>query len=155
MDLKRLRKNIKKSEGCSLELYKCPANRTSIGYGRNLQDNGISLSEANFLLDNDLLRCKLELVDNLDFFDSLNDVRQNVLIEMCFNMGLTKFLNFKKTFEYIKNLDFESASLEMLDSKWHRDFIKYDLIDGKRSKDLLRSEHLSLMFKTGLFIDVE
>ena len=53
-NFEQLKERIKKSEGLRLKPYKCPAGKTSIGWGRNLEDNGISKEEAEFLLNNDI-----------------------------------------------------------------------------------------------------
>lgn len=152
MNLPKLKENIKKYEGLRLKSYKCPAGKLTIGYGRNLDDKGITKYEAELFLDNDLLDIKLELEDKLPIFKKLDDIRQNVLIEMAFNMGVPNLLEFKNTIAFLKKKDFESASKEMLNSKWHRDFIKYDLQDGKRGNSgLLRSEYLSKVMREGKY----
>lgn len=152
MNLLQLKQSIKKYEGLELKPYRCPAGKITIGYGRNLEDNGITLQEAEKMLENDLLRTKLELEDRLPIFRHLDDVRRNVLIEMAFNMGVPKLLKFKKTISFLKVSDFESASSEMLNSKWHEDFKKYDMQDGiSNNNGLLRSEYLSKLMKEGRF----
>lgn len=150
MDLLKLKQSIKKHEGLYLKPYVCPAKKLTIGYGRNLQDNGITHREAELMLENDLLNLKLELVDRLPVFKTLNSVRQNVILEMAFNMGVPNLLEFKNTIKYLEKKMFLEASKEMLDSVWHRDFIKYDLQDGKKSKQL-RSEYLSQLMEKGEF----
>jgi lysozyme len=152
MNIELLKDSVKHYEGLKLKPYVCPAKKLTIGYGRNLQDNGISKNEAELLLENDLFNIKLLLEDKIKFFHLLDDVRQNVLIEMAYNMGVTGLLKFKNTLNYLKNKDYEKASIEMLDSQWHKDFIKYDLQDGKRGNSgLLRSEYLSKIMKEGKY----
>lgn len=152
MDLLKIKESIKKHEGLKLKPYLCPNQKLTIGYGRNLQDNGITVLEAEKLLETDLLNLKLELEDSIKFFHKLDHIRQNVLIEMAYNMGVPKLLNFKNTLEYMRKGDFINASEEMLNSKWHRDFMEYDLIDGKRNNNgLLRSEYLSIVMREGVY----
>lgn len=152
MDLLKLKESIKRFEGLELKPYKCPAGKLTIGYGRNLEDNGITTHEANLMLENDLLNVKLELQDKLPVFNKLDDVRQNVLIEMAYNMGVPKLLGFKNTIAFLKKNDFQSASKEMLNSKWHRQFVEYDIQDGKANNNgLLRSEYLSKVMKDGKY----
>lgn len=152
MDLTKLIESIKRFEGLELKPYKCPAGKLSIGYGRNLQDNGITINEANLLLENDLLNIKLELEDKLPVFTKLDDVRQNVLIEMAYNMGVPRLLRFKHTIKSLELYEFEKASKEMLDSRWHQQHKEYDLIDGKANNNgLLRSEYLSKLMKEGKY----
>lgn len=148
MDLIKLKQSVKRFEGYEQKVYTCPAGVLSIGYGRNLEHNGVSLLEAETMLENDLLNCKLLLVDKLSFFSSLDDIRQNVLIEMCYNMGLTNFLKFKKTLLYIQQKEYKLASLEMLNSKWHNDFIKYA---PNTKEEKLRSSILSKVMNEGKY----
>lgn len=152
MDLQKIKQSIKKHEGVSLKPYKCLKGKITIGYGRNLEDRGITTLEADFLLDRDLLDTKLELEDSIKFFHKLDDIRQNVLIEMAYNMGVPNLLEFKNTLKFMEKGDFINASIEMLDSQWHTDFVKYDLQDGKKNNNgLLRSEYLSLVMKQGVY----
>ena len=151
MDLLKLKQSIIKNEGFETKPYLCPNKKLTIGYGRNLE-NGITEREAIVLLENDLLNLKLELEDKLPVFKKLDDIRQNVILEMAYNMGVPKLLNFKNTIEFLKKNDFDSASKEMLNSKWHENFKKYDLQDGKANNNgLLRSEYLSKLMKEGKY----
>jgi len=150
MDLTSLKLSVKKYEGLSLKPYLCPSKKLTIGYGRNLQYNGITLQEAEQMLERDLLNIKLELEDSIKFFHKIDHVRQNVLIEMAYNMGISNLLEFKNTLNFMQKADFVSASLEMLNSKWHRDFLDLDMKDGKRTK-VLRSEYLSQIMKEGVY----
>jgi len=147
MNIYKILDDIALEEGFSLKPYYCPAGKLTIGYGTNL-DDGITKIQAKLLAQDELLNIKLELEDKLTFFNDLNEVRQSVLLRMAYNMGVPKLLKFKKTLKFIKNKEFEKASIEMLDSKWHRDFVKWDMQDGKRSKEL-RSEYLSKLMKKG------
>jgi lysozyme len=152
MDLNKLKQSIKKHEQLRLKSYICPAGKLTIGYGRNLEDNGITLQEAEKMLETDLLNIKLELVDKINFFYKLDDIRQNVLMEMAYNMGVPKLLGFKNTLKFMEKTDFINASKEMLNSKWHEQFKKYDLQDGKQNNNgLLRSEYLSEIMKEGTY----
>ena len=152
MDLLKIKESIKKHEGLKLKPYLCPKKKLTIGYGRNLEDRGITQIEAETMLERDLLDIKLELEDSIKFFYKLDHIRQNVLIEMAYNMGVPKLLNFKNTLEYMRKGDFINASEEMLNSKWHRDFMEYDLKDGKRNNNgLLRSEYLSIVMREGVY----
>ncbi len=146
MKLDLLMWHIEQNEGFKSKVYKCPAGKLTIGYGRNLEDNGISKQEALVLLESDIMNIKLELEDKLSFFYALDDIRQNVLIEMAYNMGVPNLLKFKKTLESIEKHDFLSASKEMLNSKWHKDFIKYN--HNEDSEDL-RSRKLSKIMEIG------
>ena len=106
-------------EGLELKPYQCTADKTTIGVGRNLQDVGITKDEAKYLLQNDIDRI-LKEVEHWSFLEKLNEPRQAVILDMVFNMGVTRFNanTWVKTFAAIQNEEWEKASNEMLDSKW-------------------------------------
>src|SRR5713101_3726055 len=79
-----------KHEGLSLKPYRCPAGKLTIGVGRNLDDRGISEDEAAMLLDNDIRFVWKELSRVLPGFTLLDETRQNVLMDMCFNLGTAR-----------------------------------------------------------------
>ena len=43
---------------------------------------------------------------------------KDVVIEMCYQLGVGGFSKFKKTIAYLQNQQFHDASVEMLDSLW-------------------------------------
>jgi lysozyme len=90
----------------------------TIGIGRNLNDRGISTTEAFYLLDDDIVYFSSKLNHYLPFFSSLTESRQIALIDMCFNLGTQGLLNFKEMIAALEKGDYETASKEMLDSKW-------------------------------------
>lgn len=100
--------------------YKCPADMLTIGYGRNLEDRGITEDEALYLLSNDISACMGELAKNLPIYTRLNEARQTTLVNMCFNLGMPRLLTFKRFIAALNAGDYESAAREMLDSKWAR-----------------------------------
>lgn len=105
-------------EGMKLKPYRCSAGKLTIGVGRNLEDKGLSNEEALFLLQNDIIEAVKELKKAFLFFDSLNETRQIVLIDMCFNLGINGLKKFKKMIKALENKDFSLASKEMLSSCW-------------------------------------
>jgi lysozyme len=107
-------------EGLRLKPYHCSAGKLTIGVGRNLDDNGISKQEALFLLQNDIGVAEKSCRQAFDFFDELDEQRQFVLIDMCFNMGINRLKGFKKMIQAIKKKQFNIASEEMLSSCWAR-----------------------------------
>lgn len=113
------KETIKIDEGLMLSLYKCSAGKTSIGYGRNLDDVGISKKEAEFLLQNDIDKVIAQLKEHLsECFDSLSENRKAVLVNMAFNLGIYGLLKFKKMVKALKVMDYEEAGKQMMDSRW-------------------------------------
>ena len=111
---------IKANEGYRTKPYHCSSNKLTIGYGRNLEDNGISQDEAELMFTNDLNRVADELRVILPDFDDLGYPQKKVLMDMCFNLGITRLRKFKKMIAAIENGDFNKAAIELLDSRYAR-----------------------------------
>lgn len=112
------KKLIKLHEGLKLKPYECPSGYITIGYGRNIQQNGITLAEAEMLLDNDIERVITELEKWLSVFNELSENRRAALIDMSYNLGFNKLFQFRRFLAALQKKDFELAAKEMLDSKW-------------------------------------
>lgn len=120
MNLERAKHYTKRFEGLRLKPYTCPAGRLTIGYGHNLDDNGITEDIAVRLLDADLMTAEREVRQRFTHFYKLNEARQFVLVDMCFNMGAAKLFTFKKMFAALAKDEYPTAAKEMLNSKWAR-----------------------------------
>jgi len=107
---------IIKHEGLELQPYQDSLGVFTIGVGHNLE-RGISYEAAMFILKEDLAEVE-EQAKQFDWFSELNQVRQMVIINMIFNLGITRFKRFKKTIKAIKEKEYKRAAMEMLDSKW-------------------------------------
>jgi lysozyme len=129
MNKPRLIESVKAHEGLSLKPYKCTADKLTIGYGRNLDDNGISANEALAMLENDIESCCKELDKNFPGWRGHDDARQNVLIEMVFNLGAPRLGKFFKMWAALDRRDYDEAAYQMLDSRWSKQV-------GQRSKTL-------------------
>jgi len=110
---------IKIDEGFRGTPYLDTVGKTTIGYGRNLDDNPLTKEEAEYLLNNDLEKTLKEAV-TLRYYPELNPKRRAVIINMIFNLGFTRFNKFKKMNAAISARDYDLAAKEMLDSKWAR-----------------------------------
>lgn len=107
-----------KHEGLRLKPYKDTVGKLTIGVGRNIEDQGITKAEALVLLVNDIDRVHKESLNAIKSFSVLSDARKIVIMSMIFNMGLSKFLGFKKFIQFVEVRDFDSAAREMLNSLW-------------------------------------
>ena len=105
-------------EGKRSKPYKDTVGKLTIGVGRNLDDVGLFDDEIELLLINDLKRFERSLDKSLPWWRDLDEVRQRVIIDMCFNMGLGGLLGFKNTLAKIKAHDWAAARRGMLQSKW-------------------------------------
>lgn len=113
-----LEERIKKHEGLMLKPYRDTLGKLTIGIGRNLDDVGISEEEAYYLFNNDLEKVKRQVNSSLGWILGLDEVRQGVLYEMAFQMGIGGLLGFKRTLVAIQEGRYEDAADNMLDSRW-------------------------------------
>lgn len=118
MNVETLSKALKRDEGIRLKPYRCTAGKLTIGIGRNLDDKGISESEAMALLAGDIKEVETSLDAKLPWWRSLNEPRQHVLANMAFNLGIDGLLQFKNTLALIQAGKFDDAASGMLASKW-------------------------------------
>lgn len=102
-------------EGYRQRVYLDSLGVQSIGIGRNLRDVGVSRLEAEYLADNDIAQATLELTRNLNFFTRLDPVRQDVLVNLWFNMS-SRLLGFKKMLSAMSIGDWTSAGDELVNS---------------------------------------
>jgi lysozyme len=122
MNEELLQSHIKWAEaaaGPELFPYQDSVGVLTIGYGRNLDDKGISRAEAGLMLVNDM-EAAIKDAKTLPYWHDLDPVRQLVLADMSFNLGLPKLLRFKKMHAAIELTDYKLAAHEMKDSKWYR-----------------------------------
>jgi lysozyme len=108
---------IIRHEGVKLKPYICTSGKLTIGVGRNLDDNGITESEAMMMLDNDIAEFTKQL-STLSFYGKLDEVRKAAIIDMCFNLGFPRFAKFKKMIAALEVGGYEEASNQALDSIW-------------------------------------
>ena len=123
---------LKRHEGVRLTAYTDSVGKLTIGVGRNISDVGLSRDEVEYLLANDIARCRHEAVTTWEWFISFDSVRADVIVSMLFNLGLTRLLRFKKFLNACASKDWHGASKEMLDSKWAVQV-------GKRAEELATS----------------
>ena len=105
-------------EGLNLKPYRCTENKLTIGVGRNLDDRGISDVEAIFLLDNDIADAVESARALVAKFEDLTEARRKVIVSMIFQMGAGGLSNFRRMLGALDVGDYETAAIEMLDSRW-------------------------------------
>ena len=138
-------------EGVKLRPYRDSVNKLTIGVGRNLDDNpltieekracgdiyqGITKNAAYMLLRNDVTRCEEELRKNILFYLKLDVERQYALLDMCFQQGLQGLLKYKKMLKALEEKKYSLASAECLDSNYHKQTPK-------------RCERIAYLIRTG------
>jgi lysozyme len=121
--MKELVKLLRRHEGVMPRAYQDTEGVWTIGVGRNINpENGLGLSddEIDLLLTNDLSRCESEAYDNFQWFADLDEARQDGILNMIFNLGISRFKGFKKAIAAMEEKDYETAHTEFMDSKWSR-----------------------------------
>ena len=126
-------------EGLELKPYRCTAEKLTIGVGRNIEDRGITEDEARYLLKNDIKIVEDELLERKPLVAGLDSVRQRVLVDMGFNVGLPILMKFQNMWAAIEEEDWDEASAQMMDSRWAKQV-------GRRA------ERLSQAMKTGEWV---
>lgn len=150
MDMERLVKQLRLHEGVKNTPYKCTADKWTIGVGRNFEDNKFSKAESkeifkdgepasleekveylkknpltdkqiNLLLENDIKNC-VKQMSKYDWWKAVqgDDVRERVLVDLCFNMGINTLLTFVNTLKYVSLKKFSHAAANLKVSKWYR-----------------------------------
>jgi lysozyme len=117
-DRAALRKALAVDEGLRLTPYRCPAGKLTIGYGRNLEDRGISEATALQMLDEDIDSHAKDLETAYPWVRDLDPVRYRVLVNMAFNMGIRTLSQFKTTLGYIRRGEYDAAADAMQQSLW-------------------------------------
>lgn len=108
---------LREVEGLRFKVYKDTRGIFTVGYGRNLEDRGITINEAEIMLDCDVNQAVSDLVDIFpNFFDMSENLRV-VLVSMMFNLGKSRFLTFKKFIQAVKSNNKQAMMYGLLNSK--------------------------------------
>jgi lysozyme len=125
-NLQKLIAELRRDEGVRYSVYKDTKGIDTVGVGHNLQAKPMPAgwkcplndTQVNSLLDDDLEDVFHDLDRNLPWWTDLTDMRQRVLANLCFNMGITRLLGFKKALIAMRQGKFSTAADELLDSTW-------------------------------------
>ena len=125
---------IASEEGFSTSMYKCPADKWTIGYGFNLEALEMPEEVAELWLKTLIDDIEMQL-DMFDFYDDAEPHIKLVFIDMSYQMGVKGMLKFSNMIDAIERLDYETAANELLDSKYARQ----TPARAKRNADIIRS----------------
>ena len=115
--MKSIEEQLILHEGLRKKPYRCTEGKLTIGVGRNLDDKGISKEEALFLLRNDIHEV-MDALEKHEWYLALDPIRQKVVIDMAYNLGVGGLLKFRKMIAALEYGDYEGAADQMLDSRW-------------------------------------
>lgn len=116
-----LEEQLRRDEGEVLHEYKDHLGYSTIGVGRLIdkrRGGGITEEESAYLLRNDIIKKKSQVIARLPWVLDLSEERQAVLYNMAFQMGIDGLLGFKNTLELIRTGQYAAAAAGMLNSKW-------------------------------------
>ena len=113
-----LKDSIKENEGYVGIVYKDSLGIDTIGYGFAIKDLELDRDICDLILDRKLKELEDRVKLKFGWYPFMPKVIQDVVMEMCYQLGVTGFSKFVKTITYLKDKDFKNASIEMLDSKW-------------------------------------
>ena len=121
--MSKLTELLKEFEGYKRFVYKCSEGHDTVGIGRCIKEGvgaGISEEEAEYLLEQDLIRVEKELTESFDWYADLDQCRKDAIASMCFQMGLPNLKTFKNALQSMADGEFKEARLHFLESKWAR-----------------------------------
>ena len=137
-ELKLIIKDIKKHEGFEPKVYKCTEGYDTIGYGFAIKDLVLDKDVADLILMKKLHKLLQRIVIAFPWFKDIDDTAKAVIVNMCYQLGLSGFSKFKKTIYLLETEQYEEASVEMLDSLWAKQ-------TPNRAKELSETLRLSLI----------
>ena len=135
--MKDLLESIKHHEGFVEHVYDDSLGIPTIGYGFAIKDLVLEEDLCDEILLRKLRILGRSVMGKFPFFDSLPSDCKSVLMEMCYQLGVTGVSKFKKALKAMDDGDWEKAADEMLDSKW----AKQTPGRAKEMSDIIRSLH--------------
>jgi lysozyme len=118
IDRQDILNDLIRDEGIILKPYKDSVGKLTIGIGRNLDDVGLTKTEAEYLCENDIGRSMADLDRNAPWWRKMGDNGQRALVNMCFNLGWPRLSGFSNMLAALRAGDYAKAADEALDSRW-------------------------------------
>lgn len=113
--------HIKSNEGFRAKPYFDSKGFITIGYGRNLQAVGISKKTAQIMLEEDISKCKKQLVKHYPWYLERKYNVQVVMIDMCYGLGFYGLAKFKNMLAALLAENYVLAAEELLNSPYGED----------------------------------
>ena len=107
---------VKADEGLRLFPYEDTTGHLTIGYGHNLTAKGLRSTFCEQLLVADLQDAVAELETALSWVDQLDMVRQGVLLQLAFNLGIKGLLGFHQMLTHLQAGEWDAAAAALIDS---------------------------------------
>lgn len=120
MDRQKLEAQLVIDEGRRAIAYVDIVGKMTAGVGRNITDRPFFDDEIALMLKNDIREVEKDLDRRLPWWRQMAPARQNVLANMCFNLGINRLLGFEQALTHMRAGRYDDAAREMLDSRWAR-----------------------------------
>jgi lysozyme len=145
MILESLIPSLRGAEGWSPTVYIDTTGNLTIGYGFNLGKlhvsaagtvkvdpvNGISVAVGEQLILSEVVEVITAIRASLPWWDRLDDVRQEVLADMAYNLGMPGLLKWPIFLRQVRTGDYASAAGNMRSTLWYRQ-------TGRRARRLVK-----------------
>jgi lysozyme len=118
--MKDLLENIKKHEGFVEHVYDDSLGIPTIGYGFAIKDLVLDEDIAEEILIRKLEKLKRNANARFKWLEDMPQEVQEVVLNMCYQLGVTGVSKFRKAISALQEGDWEEAANEMLDSLWAR-----------------------------------
>jgi len=118
MDRQKLEAQLIIDEGRRAIAYVDTVGKMTAGVGRNITDRPFFDDEIALMLKNDIRETEKDLDRRLPWWRQMTPARQNVLANMCFNLGIFRLLGFEQALTHMRAGHYDDAAREMLDSRW-------------------------------------
>ena len=118
--MKDLLNKIKHHEGFRSRVYQCTEGYDTIGYGFAVKDLVLDEDICDMILERKLKSLIERVHKKFPFVEDLPEEAQEVVYEMCYQLGLGGFSKFKKTIQFLRLGNYKVCADEMLDSRWAR-----------------------------------
>jgi len=128
MNMEKLMQELTDDEGCVYEIYEDHLGYATFGIGHLITEKdeeygkpvGTPVSEERVeeCFNQDIKIVCHELDMKEPWWRNLDDTRQRVMANMCFNLGHPRLSNFKRFLAAMHTAQWETAAVEMMDSKW-------------------------------------
>ena len=108
---------LKVHEGFKAKPYRDSIGIWTIGYGINLEQ-GMTEREAAMILEERVRKLRHRLSMVIRPWKQLSPARQDVLVNMAYNLGISGLLRFKKMLKALTAEAYSHAADEMMNSIW-------------------------------------
>ena len=122
-------------EGFRPTVYQCTQGYDTIGYGFAIKDLELTKDIAEKILIQKVAKLESNISKKFEWYHTAPQEAKEVVINMCYQLGLSGFSKFKKTIYLLETEQYEEASVEMLNSLW----AKQTPIRAKELSEIVRS----------------